>query len=469
MLRFVHLAMRKSHVGAIDYRAETSQERAAFESAFAFLEGPGGYDGMLPAKWPGLAQPDSAQIYRPSVESLTASSVVEAVKSGDSKESDLNDAVARVLRAKFRLGLLKAPHVSRPAPAHTAHPTPVHNRETELALACRSAVLLRNDPPLLPLGLASGDILIIGRAAADRHSALNERDGLVASVIDGVEQLGIPHRFVQGLALRDDDAFIGRLIEADRMAIGMACEAAKRAGTAIYVHDGGGDGHLSEAEAALLSGLLAVKPALIMVTLGGVPIDPLVDGKRLPALLHAGRLGTMAGHAIAQLLSGEVAPSGKLPIDLVGPDEVADLPFGHGLTYTSFALRDLSVEFESACVRVFAQLRNVGERDGAATVQLYLRARKSAALAEQRNLVAFENIRLNPRETRMVSFVLGYEEFGRYYPDGSHRVSAGSYDLTVGLDARDGLDAAIDIDASLARAMSAQAFAPDMTARTRRA
>ena len=458
MLRIARIAMRQG-VGAIDLGQRPAADKAQIDRAFAFMQGPGGFDGILPERLREL-EPARAEGPMPHRAGMpTADDLVDAVKQGRLSEAVLDDATARILRAKFNLGLLEAAHRRSSRAHHSNLPTPVHNRELALALACRSAILLRNDPPLLPLGIQSGDVLIAGRAAADRHDVLGGRTGLAASVIDGFEQLGIPHRYVQGLALREEGAGITRLLDADRMAIGMACEAAKRAGTTIYVQDGGEAGTLPEAEAALLSALMAVTPNLVMVTLGGVPINPLVDGKHVPALLHAGRLGTMSGHAVAHVLSGESAPSGKLPLALPGP-ATTGLPFGHGLTYSRHSLRDLTVEFDTGALHLFAQLRNPGERTGDAVVQVYMSDRdgSSGSQAEQRRLVAFQRVTCAPGETTTVSITLGHEEFGRYHADGSYRVMPGSYDVMLGLDARSGLHAAVEIDPALARAMGAQAM-----------
>ena len=471
MLRVAREPMHDSQVGAIDFGHYSSQRWETVAAAFAFYEGPGGHEGIFLSRWDELVLGEGQRGLGPARGGLSVHRIVAAIKEKQCDESALDDAVARVLRAKFKLGLLSAVHSGRPVPGNAEVPTPVHNRETALALACRCAILLRNEPALLPLGIGSGDLLIVGRAAAERHAPMGDQPGVAASVIDGFEQLGIPHRFIQGLALRQDAGPITRPIAADNMAIGMASQAAKRSGTVIFVHDGGRDSTISEADGMLLSALRAAATNLVVVTLGGVPIDPLVNGRPLDCLLHAGQLGTMSGHAVAALLSGEAAPSAKLPFALAKTATSLPHPFGYGMTYSRFALRDLSLEFGSDCVRLFAQLHNTGDLPGEETIQVYVTSREHASdgpVRERRSLVAFERKSLRAGERCTLDLSLGDEAFGAFMLDGTCRVMPGTYDVMVGLNAETGLRTAVEIDAALAQAMSSRG-ASERIARLRRA
>ena len=123
--------------------------------------------------------------------------------------------------------------------------------------------------------------------------------------------LGLAHRCVPGLALREEGESWD-LRDADNMAIGMASEAARRAGTVIVAL--GPFSELGAAQRTLLESLHAINPNIVLVTLGSRPLDPIIRGTRMPCVLHAGQLGSMSGHAIAEVLTGEFAPRGHLPL-----------------------------------------------------------------------------------------------------------------------------------------------------------
>ena len=439
-LRICDDATRKSRVGAIAYEASSPEQRSGTRRALSFLQGPGGFDGMI------LSQGEGPQ---------SLDSDLAGIKRDGSSSFDndaLEDAAARVLRAKFRLGLLSAAHASGRIAPSAKLPTPVHNREAALDFAKRCAVLLRNEGRLLPLGIDSGEVLVVGSAASDRRTPLGGRGGLAASVIDGLEQLGIPHRFVPGLALRQGDGGHERVIAADDMAIGMACEAAKRAGTVIFVQAGTQENLLGEADRRLLSALLTANPRIVLITLGPVPMDPLVDRRVVPCILHAGQLGTMSGHAIAEVLSGEAAPSAKLPIAIPAVDGSDGLPFGHGLTYTEFALAGLTIDHDRNGVTVAVDLRNIGERDGVETVQLYL-GRENADVQPMR-LADFQRVRLRPGTCETLSFALGRDELGSFDQDGRFSVEAGEFRLFVGQNAAQGIAGRFELSEAMARTLA---------------
>nr|WP_247713567.1 glycoside hydrolase family 3 N-terminal domain-containing protein [Qipengyuania sphaerica] len=462
LLRIARAAIGSAGVGAIRLTRDGGPAREALERAFSFLRGPGGFDGILLSEWDKLERQAAPGENTGPIGVASPDAVADGVKAGRCSANLLDDTAARVLRAKFRLGLLSAAHLAGKPQLASALPTPVRNREIALNLAKRSAILLRNEPRLLPLGIDSGDLVIVGSAASDRRAPLAGRDGVAASVIDGFEQLGIPHRFTPGLALRENGAGTGRMIAADNMAIGMACEAAKRAGTVIFVVGSSEEGRIGEADEKLMSALFAANPNLVVVTLGEAPLDPLVNGRQLPCLLHAGALGTMSGHAVAELLTGEADPSGKLPLELPATPKGAGLPFGHGLTYADFALTDLSIEIGRERICAYADLRNTGEREGVETVQLYLR-RISREGSEDASavllLVDFQRVRLRPGERETLIFELGRDELGQFAEDGSFHVEAAGFDLFLGLSRSRGMSDRFELTDECARAMAGTGMA----------
>lgn len=455
-------AIGDANVGAIALDSIGGERGAAVEAAFRFLKGPGGFDGIFLSELDDLARDLIASNVEGSIEGVPIELLISAIETDRIPLERVDMMVSRILRAKFRLGLLRAALSSPPPSRGKALPTPIHNREVALQLARRSLVLLRNQPRLLPLGIDSGDILLVGPAAADRSGPLAGRNGIAASILDGLEQLGVPHRYVSGLALRGDGTPIDDMIAADHMAIGMAIEAAKRAGTVVLALTPSDRGELGEANEQLLFALSAAKPNLILVTMGPRPIDPRISGKPLACILHSGHLGAMSGHAIAESLTGESAPSGKLSLDISLQNGSISLPFGHGLTYTDSALTDFSIEMGRDRAYAMAQLHNAGDREGTETVQLYIARRHVTGdeRSKRMPLADFQRVRLLPGERQTLTFEIGREELGEHKEDGSFRVEAGSFDIFLGLSSERGITETIAVSEQMARAMAGQGIHP---------
>ncbi|MBX7458222.1 glycoside hydrolase family 3 C-terminal domain-containing protein [Qipengyuania sp. 1NDH17] len=457
LLRLVRAAIIGGNVASLNLADFSALERLELAKALRMLNAPGTYDGIMLSQWGEIARAIGAEDTEILLEGVPFNDLVEGMAKGTVGMDIVNDAVARVLGAKFRHGLLRAAlsaPMTRPA---RALPTPVHNREAALALARRCAVLLRNDPALLPLGIDSGELLLVGPAVADRQAPMPEGAGVAASVLDGLEQLGIPHRYVPGLALREGKHARGGLIAADSMAIGMANEAAKRAGTVVLVLENDERGMFGEAQDQLLAALVNATSRLVVVNIGPCPVDPWLAGKPLASHLHAGQLGVMSGHAIAELLVGEFAPCGKLPIAIGPVGKSPGLPFGHGLNYADFALTNLAIERGRDRLHAFVELRNVSVREGTEVVQLYLRRSGTSDGGERESrleLVDFQRLSLRGGQVETLVFDIGREELGRYTKDGSFLFEEGMAEIFVGLSSERGMLANVEIEADLARAIA---------------
>ncbi|MBX7496968.1 glycoside hydrolase family 3 C-terminal domain-containing protein [Qipengyuania sp. 6B39] len=397
------------------------------------LRRPGGYAGILLGEWSRLAEASGHHLGAPGYVGLSVERLVAAIRNDQIAMGELDEAVRRVLAAKYDLGLFRSSYDREP---RFAPDKPV--RDPALDLARKSIVLLRNDPAMLPLSVDSGDILLVGSAAQDRTLAMGGANGEAASVIDGLEALGIAHKFVAGLALRQGSATVNRMIHADRMAIGMAGEAARRSQTVIVVL-GAGSEHpgepLGEAQATLLETLRAANPNLVLVTLGPRPIDPDVGGNPLPCVLHAGLLGKWSGHAVAEVLSGDHEPQGRLPYAIRTSAGDERVPFGYGLSYSDFALTGLSLELGADRVLASAVLANASERSGSDLIQLYLRRTDGPAPREHAVLRGFQRIQLDGGQRTRVTFELGLRELGEYDAQGRFMVAPATYEVRLGLNA----------------------------------
>lgn len=450
-------AVREGRVGSIAIAAGGGETVAGADRTGKVLEllrRPGGFSGLLTGAWAELAAAAGQGQLEHGFMNLSPDRLVAAVRAGTVSEGRVDEAVRSVLALKFDLGLFRSPFRG---PVPSAPDRPARARNAALELARRSIVLLRNDMALLPVGADSRDILVVGTAATDRGLPLGGRQDEAASVIDGLEQLGLRHRYVPGLALRQNGAAPHRLIDADRMAIGMACEAARRAGVVIVALGNEGrdaaQDSIGEASCQLLSALRAVNERIVLLALGDRPVNPAIDGAPLPCVIHAGQLGTMSGHAIADVLTGRFGPVGHLPAPLVAREASRSLPFGFGLGYGAFTWSNFALETGDDSIVASLDLRNAGELAGSETIQLYIRRCDGPRGGDALMLRGFARATLKPEERTSVRFHIGASQLGRYAADGRFVVEEGVYEIQLGPDSVRVQSGEVAVSAELARAM----------------
>lgn len=392
----------------------------------------------------------------------------EALQAGTVSPDVLDASVRRILEAKLRLGLFDNPYVDEDR-ARQVLADPQH-REVALVAAERSAVLLRNEGNLLPLDpdeLAS--VAVIGPLADSRRDTLgpwvfdfdlNE----TVTVLDGIRRKvgdrvrvesapGIP--VVQRVFPSMFDMFGGNRpedpegfdAEAEfRRAVGIA----DAADVAVVVV-GEWQNMIGEAasrsslelpgrQLELLRAVVGTGTPTVLLVMNGRPLDLRWAAENVPAILDIWYPGTQGGAAVANLLFGDVSPSGKLPFSwprTVGQvpfiyshtrshepqnqgrrywDEPSTplFPFGHGLSYGRFTYSDLIVDRPSippeGTVTLSVQVTNTSDREAAEVVQLYLHQRHGSASRPVRELKGFQRVTLAAHASRHVQFPLGPDQ-----------------------------------------------------------
>ena len=398
-----------------------------------------------------------------------------AVEAGLLDEATIDASVRRILTAKLRLGLFDQPYVdidrAREVLADPAH------REVARTAAQRSAVLLRNEGDLLPLS-DQASIAVIGPLADSPRDTLGpwvfdfdldetvtvlqglrERVGHSATVsyAAGIRpaQRTFPSMFdmwggnsPEDPADFDDDAELERAVDLARDAevavvvLGewqnMIGEAASRSSL-----------ELPGRQLELLQAVAGTGTPVVLLVMNGRPLDLRWAAEHVPAILDIWYPGTHGGHAVADLIFGEVAPGGKLPFTwprTVGqvpmiyshtishePDNQARrywdeestplFPFGHGLSYSRFSYTDLRVDREQIdhgdlgqgeAVTVSVTVTNDGDRSADETAQLYLHQRYGTASRPVRELKGFRRLTLDAGASETVSFELAESEL-RYW------------------------------------------------------
>jgi beta-glucosidase len=392
----------------------------------------------------------------------------EALETGTVGQDVLDASVRRILEAKLRLGLFDNPYVDEDR-ARQVLADPQH-REVARVAAERSAVLLRNQGDLLPLDPAElASVAVIGPLADSRRDTLgpwvfdfdlNE----TVTVLDGIrrkvgDQLrvdyapGIP--VVQRTFPSMFDMFGGNRPEDPEgfdpdAEFRRAVEVAGAADVAVVV---AGEWQNMIGEAAsrsslelpgrqleLLQAVVGTGTPTVLLVTNGRPLDLRWAAEHVPAVLDIWYPGTQGGAAVANLLFGDVSPSGKLPFSwprTVGQvpftyahtrshepqnqgrrywDEPSTplFPFGHGLSYGRFLYSDLIVDRPSippeGTITVSVQVTNASDREAAEVVQVYLHQRHGSASRPVRELKGFQRVTLSPQASQQVQFRLGPEQ-----------------------------------------------------------
>jgi beta-glucosidase len=485
------------------------------------LRGEWGYAGMLVTDWDNVGRmvweqrvmPDHAHAAAAAVKAgndmiMTTpgffGGAQEAVANGLLEEAEIDRSVARILRLKFELGLFEAPRHPDPAREQATLGAAAH-REINLEITRRSLVLLRNDG-LLPLAEAPArTIAVVGPLADDAQTQLGDWAGssgqadwlpdgqpreMITTVLDGLRRLvpddwHVSHaRGADILSLAPDpegEVFpdgqprpqITVPAEPDETLIAEAVTAARHADCVVAVVGDRielvGEGRstatleLIGGQAALLEALAATGKPLIVVLMASKPLVLPPAARGAAALVWVANPGMEGGRAIAELLLGQIEPTGRLPISFarhVGQQPTyynqirhqhgtryADLTqepafvFGEGLSYTTVEYADLELEQTRLglqdTIRASVRVTNTGGRPTRETVQAYLHDAVTSASWAGKELKAYRQVDLAPGQTRLVSIDLPVAACTIVNAQGDRVVEPGDFDLLVGPSSRD--------------------------------
>ncbi|QRK12917.1 beta-glucosidase BglX [Archangium violaceum] len=416
--------------------------------------------------------------------------IPQLVRSGKLSQAVVDEAVRRVLRVKFALGLFEHPYADEKAAAYSAT---AEKRELARRVAEESIVLLKNEGGVLPLSSSGQKIALIGPLADSAADMLGAWSGK-GDPRDVVTLRAALERRLEGKAQLLYAKGTG-ILSHDPSGLQQAVKAAEASDVVIAAL--GEDASLMSGEAAsrtrlglpgeqeqLLQALAATGKPVVLVLFNGHPLLLENAQAHARAIVEAWHPGLEAGNAVANLLFGDVNFSARLPVSLprgVGqlplyyshlstgrPAGTADLtrlptstgekyvsryideqnsplyPFGYGLSYTTFDFSPpvLSVPVLKAAtvkkrgqgvMRVKSQVRNTGKVRGTVVAQLYLRIRGASTAQPVRRLVGFQRLTLTPGESRDVEFELGFQELSFLDASAARVVEPGTqYDLWVG-------------------------------------
>ena len=403
----------------------------------------------------------------------------------DKRVSDLtlNLAVARVLRAKFLLGLFENPYVDVERAVRVTN-SPEH-RALAAEAARKSITLLKNENNLLPLNLnALKSIAVIGPNAAQVHlGGYSDEPGRGVSVLQGIKDKAgdkVKVVYAEGCKITKeggnwwaDTAHLSDLAD-DQKLIAEAAAVAKTADVALLVlggnedtsKEGWADNHLGDRDSLDLVGrqndlvravLETGKPVIVLLINSG-PLSINYIAENVPAILEGFYLGQETGVGVADVVFGDYNPAGKLTISF--PRSVGQLPlyynrkptarrgylfankeplfpFGFGLSYTTFAYSNLKVNpaklLSGDEVKVSVTVTNTGKRAGDEIVQLYVRDLVSSVTQPIMKLRKFKRISLAPGRSRTVEFELSVYKDLTFLDENMKLVAEpGWFDIMVG-------------------------------------
>jgi beta-glucosidase len=413
--------------------------------------------------------------------------LTEQVRSGTVAETSIDAAVRRLLTLKFRAGLFEHPYAD--AEQAVAVTNNAEARALALTAAQRTLILLKNDG-MLPLNLSQGTkptIAVIGpNAAVARLGGYYGQPPVTVSILEGIKNRAGDRAtvlFAQGVKITANDDWWADEVELadpaeNRRLIEAAVEAARKADKIVLAvgdteqtsREGWAKTHLGDRtsldlvgeQQALFDALHALGKPIAVVLINGRPASTVKIAEQSDALLEGWYVVEQGGNAVADVLFGNVNPGGKLPVTI--PRSVGQLPsfydvkpsarrgylfdtveplfpFGYGLSYSRFEVGTPRLSSDhigtDGSVTVSVPVKNLGERAGDETVQVYIHQQVASVTQPIKALKAFRRVALAPGESKTVSFVLGPETFRIWDINMQRVVEAGGFDISAGPNSRD--------------------------------
>ncbi|MFI5452058.1 beta-glucosidase BglX [Pedobacter sp. UC225_61] len=429
------------------------------------------------------------------------STLKQSLKEGKVTITQLDNSCRLILQAKYKLGLFEDPfRYCNEERAKNEILTPA-NIQFAREAATKTFVLLKNQNQTLPLK-KSGNIAVIGPLANTKANmpgtwSVNADMNLVPSLLEGLKNVGgdnVKITYSLGSNLTTDETLqinstmFGREIPRDnRSEDELIKEAVQNASKADVVVAALGEGSemsgesssrtdigIPENQKRLLNALLKTGKPVVLVLFTGRPLAIKWESENVPAILNVWFGGIQTTNAIADVVFGDVNPSGKLPVTF--PQNVGQVPiyyshkntgrplpdgkwftkfksnyldvsneplypFGFGLSYTTFTYGDLKLSSNtlkpSQKITVTTTITNTGKLAGEEIVQLYIRDLVGTSTRPVKELKGFQKIKLQPGESKMVTFNLTEEDLKFYTSDLKFIAEPGDFKVFVGSNVRD--------------------------------
>lgn len=446
-----------------------------------------GFTGFVVSDWLDMERlhlmhsfsPSIEEAFRVSVESgvdmhmqgpLFYETIIEAVKDGRISEERIDKAVSKILEAKFHLGLFENPIIDIPTTRDQIF-TDAH-KETALEAARQSIVLLKNDNNTLPLKKGAYKRILLSGPNIDSPTilgdwALQQPKENISTVLSAIKEM-CPD------AIIDTVGFSNSIHTMDMKTVDLAAQKAKQADLNIVVVGENSERYrdirtcgenfdrdnldLPGLQQELLEKVYASGKPTILILLNGRPLSVTWAEENIPAIVEAWEPGSMGGQAIAEILFGDVNPSGKLPMTF--PQNVGQVVttyhhkpsqysrkfalsktgalyhFGYGLSYTTYEYGEPQLSASKIApddtATVTVDVTNTGDREGTEIVQFYIRDLYASVTRPVKELRGFERVTLKPGETKKVTFDITPEQLQFYTKNKKWEVEPGEFHIMVG-------------------------------------
>ena len=472
------------------------------------LEKEWGYDGVLVSDWSAISDTKLAAEAGMDIEmSVTdnfdeyffANPLIKAVKEGEIKEELIDEKVRKILKLMYRLNMFSDERKS-------GEYNSFESRRKTLDIARESVILLKNEENLLPLSKKVKKVAVIGQNANIRHceggGSAEVKSLYEVTPLMGIKMLlggncevayakGYTHDFNKRKAVNEEAIelaknsdvviFIGGLkhTKEDFSLFQNALHSTKEDNMVVNIDSEGNDKtdmKLPYNQDEIINSLLEVNPNTIVVITAGSPVDMSSWVDKSKALVNVSYNGMEGGRALAEVLFGDVNPSGKLTVTI--PKKLEDSPahsigefpgkaqvrydegifvgyryfstydvepqfvFGHGLSYAEFRYNDIKVnlteENEKINATVKFKVTNIGEKEGAEVAQVYVNDVESSVKRPVIELKGFEKVRLMPGESKEVTINLDKKSFAFYSDEeNSWIVEDGKFNILIGSSSTD--------------------------------
>ena len=400
--------------------------------------------------------------------------IIKAVKDGRISEERIHNAVRKILKAKFELGLFENPYYDEEkSKAVLFNPT---HQETALELARKSIVLLTNNGTLPLDENRYKNVLVVG-PNADSHAILGDwglpqPDENMTTVLEGLRQISPStsfHYFDVGWKIRKmepekvkEAGLLARKMDAAIVVVGENSMREEWMEKTCGENMDRSDINLPGLQEELVEEVYKAGIPVIVVLVNGRQLGVEWIADHVSALVEAWEPGSLGGQAVAEVLYGKVNPSGKLPVTV--PRHVGQIQcvynqksantwfpyalgnsdplfcFGYGLSYTQFKYEALSINRTTMqpadTARLSINVTNAGNMDGDEVVQLYIRDDYSSATRPLKELKDFKRIHLKKGETQTVSFDITPEMLSYYDANMQYGVEKGTFTIMVGSSSR---------------------------------
>jgi beta-glucosidase len=419
------------------------------------------------------------------VDSIYINELVGAVKAGKISIDIVNESVRRVLRLKLALRLFENPY--RNCDTTLARQVFLKREHRELArqVAQQSIVLLKNEKNLLPLKKEIKTIAVFGPLADEKREPRgpwSDYEALCVSVLEGIKsKVGAKTRvlFAKGCEVEGDSNYNAaqavKLAQQADVVVLVVGEKADMSGEAASRSNLDLPGKQKE----FVKTIVATGKPVVLVLMNGRPLTISWEAEHAAAIVESWFLGTESGNAIADVLFGDVNPSGKLttsfprsvgqiPIyynykstgrPMVEKDKFTSkyldmpntplFPFGYGLSYTTFGYSSLRVANAivkaNEDVKVSVDVTNTGARSSDEVVQLYIRDEVGSVTRPVKELKGFQRVSLNAGEKKSVEFVVKYDELAFYNLEMKRTVEPGWFTVMVGGNSVDVIEARFEL------------------------